>query len=563
VSNLSLACVLAVAAPSTAQQATGAGTTITGTLLGADGRPMPLAHARLLYTLDGSAIATTAEGVGGSFSLSGIQPGAYYLDFGGVDHKRLRLPLVIDRETTIAVDVRLERYTWAADLDSVAAVGDWNRFNSSSARPLTKQPDGRYTLEIETAADTVAYQLLGLTANGDHAAGTGAARFAHDGRGNYRAVLDAQDGWATIVLDPRRLDRAPSAPRVAFRDRSSIHARAYEIFAASERWLAVAADSARAARKDKRKPTFDWTPAIGDLTNRLAREHDPVLRELILARILHWVIDDGARLDTALAARIVRELPPTSAWWTFENVAGPSGILTAMQQADDPHVRPQWPEGSPAELDRVLAYLDQVIARNTHPRARADAIAMAVAILMMKQDPNRANQYFDRLLPEYANVPLVLDIRAHFAPDRALRPGALVPEFRFAAVDDSTVVYTRDSMKGRVYLLDFWATWCGSCIQEMSHLHAAHQAFAPKGFEILSISLDNAREDVTRFRAGEWKMPWLHAFAPGGLGNPLVQPFGIIFVPRAALVDREGRIIAVDQDVRGSRLQQAVSDALK
>jgi thiol-disulfide isomerase/thioredoxin len=151
---------------------------------------------------------------------------------------------------------------------------------------------------------------------------------------------------------------------------------------------------------------------------------------------------------------------------------------------------------------------------------------------------------------------------AQFGPT-ALRMGAQIPEFTFAALDDSTVTYTRESLTGKMYLLEFWATWCGPCVAEMKYLQAAHDSLAPQGLEILSVSLDMNPEDVRRFRHGPWKMPWLNALVPGSLEHRADWGMEISYIPRAVLVGKDGRILAVDEELSGDRLIPTIRRALQ
>jgi hypothetical protein len=89
---------------------------------------------------------------------------------------------------------------------------------------------------------------------------------------------------------------------------------------------------------------------------------------------------------------------------------------------------------------------------------------------------------------------------------------------------------------------------------EMKYLHAAHDSLATQGLEILSVSIDGRADEPRKFRQGEWKMPWLNAFAPGGWENPEVRRMEIFAIPRAALVGKDGRILAVDEQLRADSL---------
>jgi thiol-disulfide isomerase/thioredoxin len=211
----------------------------------------------------------------------------------------------------------------------------------------------------------------------------------------------------------------------------------------------------------------------------------------------------------------------------------------------------------------ALAYLDSMVARNPDPRVQSDALSTAVQLAMSVKQVERGNNYFIRLQSEFPDASMLRFLQAKYAPDRVLRVGIAVPSFHFAGLTDSTQSYTRESMLGKVYLLDFWATWCGPCIGDMPYLHATFDSLHAKGFEILSVSLDQDPGDVTKFLSGEWKMPWQHAFARGGFNNASMRQFEIVFIPRMALVGRDGNIIAVDSDLRGEKILPTVRQALQ
>ena len=82
-------------------------------------------------------------------------------------------------------------------------------------------------------------------------------------------------------------------------------------------------------------------------------------------------------------------------------------------------------------------------------------------------------------------------------------------------------------MKGKIYLIDLWATWCGPCVGEMEILHEVYQKYKDNGFEILSISFDVSPKEVKAFRKKDWKMPWLHAFSEGQFASKAAKIFEV------------------------------------
>jgi thiol-disulfide isomerase/thioredoxin len=107
-------------------------------------------------------------------------------------------------------------------------------------------------------------------------------------------------------------------------------------------------------------------------------------------------------------------------------------------------------------------------------------------------------------------------------------------------------------------LIDFWATWCPPCVEEVPGVVEASEKFKDRGFEIVGISLDQDKAALEKFIA-ENKMTWPQFFDGKGWDNELAKRFNIQSVPTMWLLDREGKL--ADPNPRG-RLEQAIQAAL-
>ncbi|HVA46164.1 MAG TPA: TlpA disulfide reductase family protein [Pirellulales bacterium] len=115
----------------------------------------------------------------------------------------------------------------------------------------------------------------------------------------------------------------------------------------------------------------------------------------------------------------------------------------------------------------------------------------------------------------------------------------------------------------KVVLIQYWATWCEPCKADLEQIKDAVAKYGKDGFTVISISLDNKKEDVAAFLKRH-SLPWTHIYEPGGLDSRLANELGVLTLPTMLLIDQDGKVVnrginaaEIDREVRALLQQTA------
>lgn len=136
--------------------------------------------------------------------------------------------------------------------------------------------------------------------------------------------------------------------------------------------------------------------------------------------------------------------------------------------------------------------------------------------------------------------------------------GGKCPDFQVKDEDGNIV--TLNSLKGQILILDFWASWCGPCRQEMKNLRRQYDEFKDRGVQIMSVSLDDSIEKWKQ-ACEEEQIPWISTHDENGWKNSEIRKlFGIQSIPFIVLLDKDGNIVA--KNIRRNLLRDKVLELL-
>ena len=339
----------------------------------------------------------------------------------------------------------------------------------------------------------------------------------------------------------------------------------------------TAADAAYARVRTVRTTEVSREGDIAAVSQRQRRQHDEVSRlaEAFLRdfpqdarrwEVIGWAVNSPRIADPARGAEteawthrqdeLRRELlaaagVPESLWvGVAERTIGDLAGFRGIPVRDLP-----WAGRIVAELARRFPASDRrKFAEQTYLRAleRSDPAA-AEAFLRTRVDAGEANAAVRELaagrlrITEMRRIPL---------------------ELTFTAADGRPVDLAK--LRGKVVLIDFWATWCKPCLEEMPHVRAAYQKYHDQGFEVIGISfekspgttprpMERTAAQVVQF-ARENDMPWPHHYDGAYWQNEFGRRFAINEIPATFLLGKDGRLVTTE--AHGERLAAEVARLL-
>jgi len=215
------------------------------------------------------------------------------------------------------------------------------------------------------------------------------------------------------------------------------------------------------------------------------------------------------------------------------------------------------------KLADELKQFDALLAK--HKGEKTDDVAQ---ILFMKaqlysqvfENEEKGDQLLEQLqkdFPDSKQAEMVQKQAEAKKIQKSLVEGTKFPDFDEKDVEGKPLSIA--AYKGKVVLVDFWATWCGPCVAELPNVMKAYEKHHSKGFEIIGISLDSDKAKLDKFTKDK-KMTWQQFFDGQGWSNKLSSKYGVNSIPATYLLDGEGKIIA--KNLRGEALEEAVAKAL-
>jgi thiol-disulfide isomerase/thioredoxin len=191
---------------------------------------------------------------------------------------------------------------------------------------------------------------------------------------------------------------------------------------------------------------------------------------------------------------------------------------------------------------------------------KAHPNSLTCLALVERLDPDKDIQYFkmldEGLTKTYPALEFTKSFHERVLELSKLAIGSQAPEINLN--NPEGVAVPLSSLKGKVVLIDFWASWCRPCRAENPNVVRLYKQYQPKGFEVYSVSLDRAKDAWVEAIAKDGLLWKNHVSDLGYWQSSVVKQYNISGIPMTYLIDKDGKIIG--KGLRGEELEKKLSE---
>ena len=532
--------------------------TIKGTVIGADSKPIENGFAAFIDE-EYIVYQKSKTNSDGKFEIEyALKEQSVSLIICAPYHTPVRMTLPIYEDKVIELDVKLQSLILLEQ--GVGIITEIENYDFRKSKPMLKNQDGTYSFETTHTKNSLRYQIyykdefngriLPFPSHGT------VGEISFNEYGGFESTIPVVDGKATIIFDPSKLLKTSndsyarilnetlnikkelqkefekvsfsySKSRFQFMEKNNnLDSFTFDV----SEWN----DFLNSYYKSSNASTMQTTLDIYYIKSYGFYKNDPKLRD---------------NYNETIAKNFLKNTPYNSKLWLFMREQIYMDVLEIVYKND-----------LESKFKEVLKICKEDIEIDTK-----SSIYLSLLYETKSKGSPIHKKVYDQAMIESNGTFYSMMFEDLYNPDKKIEVGKSVPQFEIESIDDSKKVISNNSLLGKYYLIDFWATWCKPCMEEMSSLHIAFEKFKDvKGFTIISLSLDKDLNKVIEHRKNSnFSMPWNHGYIKDGIKSAISKQFEVKSIPRVILVDDKGKIVALDNNLRGSNLEEILTKYLK
>lgn len=215
-------------------------------------------------------------------------------------------------------------------------------------------------------------------------------------------------------------------------------------------------------------------------------------------------------------------------------------------------------EADKAKIDyQAMIDNNKVYTKNFVKEHSNSVVAAYITLVQLASQVEGAelDSITSKFAPEIGTSEYVVKLKEMIAEQKKTAVGVEAPDFTMNDPEGKPVQLS--SLRGKVVMIDFWASWCAPCRQENPNVVKLYQQYHDKGFEIIGVSLDRAKEEWVQAIKDD-QLSWIHVSDLQYWQNAAARLYGVNSIPQTYLLDKEGKIIA--KGLRSEQLATKLSE---
>jgi peroxiredoxin len=205
-----------------------------------------------------------------------------------------------------------------------------------------------------------------------------------------------------------------------------------------------------------------------------------------------------------------------------------------------------------AMMDNNLVYTKNFVKENSKSVVSA---YIALVQLSSQLEGAELDSIVSKYPAEISTSEYVVKLKEIVSEQKKTAAGVVAPDFTLN--DPAGKPVQLSSLRGKVVLIDFWASWCKPCRQENPNNVRLYQQYSAKGFEIIGVSLDRTKEDWVKAIQDD-NLTWVHVYDLQGSESSVALLYAVNSIPQTFLLDKDGKIIA--KGLRGETLENKLKE---